>query len=87
MMRSTRAITSAPNYVTPTSDDVAPEGFAVIREVLRSARKIGLGQIATRGRDQICAVRPCGDDRSQDHGAKGAGKARTEESQLGYGRN
>jgi DNA end-binding protein Ku len=50
-----------PYYVTPTSDDVAPEGFAVIREALRNAKKIGLGQMATRGRDQICAVRPCGD--------------------------
>jgi len=50
-----------PYYVTPTTDDVAAEGFAVIREALRSAKKIGLGQMATRGRDQICAVRPCGD--------------------------
>jgi len=50
-----------PYYVTPTADDVAAEGFAVIREALRSAKKVGLGQMATRGRDQICAVRPCGD--------------------------
>jgi DNA end-binding protein Ku len=50
-----------PYYVTPTSDDVAAEGFAVIREALRASKKIGLGQMATRGRDQICAVRACGD--------------------------
>lgn len=50
-----------PYYVTPISDDIAAEGFAVIREALRGAKKIGLGQMATRGRDQICAVRACGD--------------------------
>ncbi|MBI1359279.1 MAG: Ku protein [Alphaproteobacteria bacterium] len=50
-----------PYYVTPTNDDVAAEGFAVIREALRSAKKVGLGQMATRGKDQICAVKACGD--------------------------
>lgn len=50
-----------PFYVAPIGDEVAAEGFAVIREALRDARKVGLGQMATRGRDQICAVRPCGD--------------------------
>lgn len=50
-----------PYYVTPTGDEVAAEGFAVIREALRDQKKVGLGQMATRGRDQICAVRACGD--------------------------
>lgn len=50
-----------PYYVTPSGDEVAAEGFAVIREALRGGKKIGLGQMATRGRDQICAVRACGD--------------------------
>src|SRR5262249_40443720 len=50
-----------PYYVTPTSDDVAAEGFSVIREALRDSKKIGLGQMATRGRDQICAVKACSD--------------------------
>ncbi len=50
-----------PYYVVPTEDDVAHEGFAVIREALRKAGKVGLGQMATRGKDQICAVRPCGE--------------------------
>ena len=50
-----------PYYVTPAADEIAAEGFAVIREALRSAKKVGLGQMATRGRDQICAVRACGD--------------------------
>ena len=50
-----------PYYVIPAEDDVAHEGFAVIREALRKADKVGLGQMATRGKDQMCAVRPCGD--------------------------
>ncbi len=50
-----------PYYVVPGEDDVAHEGFAVIREALRKAGKVGLGQMATRGKDQMCAVRPCGD--------------------------
>ena len=50
-----------PRYVVPAEDDVAHEEFAVIREALRKSQKVGLGQMATRGKDQICAVRPCGD--------------------------
>lgn len=50
-----------PYYVVPADDEVAHEGFAVIREALRKSQKVGLGQMATRGKDQICAVRPCGD--------------------------
>lgn len=50
-----------PYYVVPAEQDVAEEGFAVIREALRDAKRVGLGQMATRGRDQICAVKPCGD--------------------------
>ncbi|HEV7691479.1 MAG TPA: Ku protein [Hyphomonadaceae bacterium] len=50
-----------PYYVVPGADDVAHEGFAVIREALRKAKKVGLGQMATRGKDQMCAVRPCGE--------------------------
>ena len=49
-----------PYYVVPTNEDVALEGFAVIREALHKAGKVGLGQMATRGSDQICAVRACG---------------------------
>jgi DNA end-binding protein Ku len=50
-----------PYYVTPAADEVAAEGFAVIREALKGGKKVGLGQMATRGRDQMCAVRACGD--------------------------
>ena len=50
-----------PYYVVPSDDEVAHEGFAVIREALRKSGRVGLGQMATRGKDQICAVRPCGE--------------------------
>jgi DNA end-binding protein Ku len=50
-----------PYYVVPAEEDVAAEGFAVIREALRESKKIGLGQMAVRGRDNIVAVSPCSD--------------------------
>lgn len=50
-----------PYYVVPADEEVAAEGFAVIREALRGAGKIGLGQMAVRGRDSIVAIKPCGD--------------------------
>ncbi len=49
-----------PYYVTPEDSEVAEEGFAVIRDALREAGKVGLGQMAVRGRDYIVAIRPCG---------------------------
>lgn len=50
-----------PYYVVPSSDDVAVEGFTVIREALRRAKKVGLGQMAVRGHDNLVAIKPCGD--------------------------
>ncbi len=49
-----------PYYAMPVRDEVAEEGFAVIREALRKAKKTALGQLAMRGRDYIVALRPCG---------------------------
>lgn len=50
-----------PYYVIPTGDEVAAQGFAVIREALRKAKRVALGQMAVRGRDYIVAIKPCGD--------------------------
>ncbi len=50
-----------PYYVVPAGDEVAAEGFTVIREALRKAKMVGLGQMAVRGRDYVVAIRPCGD--------------------------
>ncbi|MFP4004171.1 MAG: Ku protein [Alphaproteobacteria bacterium] len=49
-----------PYYMVPAEDEVAPEGFAVIREALRDSGKVGLGQMAVRGRDYVVAIKPCG---------------------------
>jgi DNA end-binding protein Ku len=50
-----------PYYVVPMDDDIAHEGFAVIREALKKSGKVGLGQMATRGQDQLVAVSAEGD--------------------------
>lgn len=46
-------------YVVP-QDDLSEDAFRVIRDALRSTQKIGLGQIAMRGREYIAAIKPCG---------------------------
>lgn len=50
----------APYYVVP-ADDLAEDAYRVIRDALRETKKAGLGQLAMRGREYLCAVRPCGD--------------------------
>lgn len=49
-----------PFYVIPADGAVAAEGFSVIREALRATTKVGLGQMASRGRDHVVAIKPCG---------------------------
>lgn len=49
-----------PYYVVPEDLDVSEEGFAVIRDALRDTDKVGLGQMAVRGRDYVIAIRPSG---------------------------
>ena len=48
-----------PYYVVP-SDDLAEEAFVVLREALRAARKVGIGQLAMRGQEYVVALKPCG---------------------------
>lgn len=48
-----------PYYVVP-ADDLAEEAFIVVREALRKSKKIGLGQLALRGREYIVSLKPCG---------------------------
>ena len=48
-----------PYYVVP-ADDLAEEAYVVLREALRAARKVGLGQLAMRGREYIVSLKPCG---------------------------
>ena len=48
-----------PYFVVP-ADDLAEEAFIVLREALRRSRKVGLGQLAMRGREYIVSLKPCG---------------------------
>ncbi len=50
----------APYYLVP-SDDLAQDAYRVVRDALRTAKKVGLGQITMRGKERLAAVRPCGD--------------------------
>ena len=49
-----------PYYVVPT-DELAEDAYRVVRDALRRAGRIGLGQLTMRGRENLCAIRPCGD--------------------------
>jgi DNA end-binding protein Ku len=48
-----------PYFVVP-ADDLAEEAFIVLREALRKTRKVGLGQLAMRGREYVVSLKPCG---------------------------
>ncbi|MFD1951176.1 Ku protein [Sphingomonas arantia] len=48
-----------PYYVVP-ADDLAEEAFIVLREALRARKKVGLGQLAMRGREYVISLKPCG---------------------------
>jgi DNA end-binding protein Ku len=48
-----------PYYVVP-ADDLAEEAFVVLRDALRRTRKVGLGQLAMRGREYVVSLKPCG---------------------------
>jgi DNA end-binding protein Ku len=48
-----------PYYVVP-SDDLAEDAFVVLRDALRKAKKVGIGQLAMRGQEYVVAIKPCG---------------------------
>jgi DNA end-binding protein Ku len=48
-----------PYFVVP-ADDLAEEAFVVLRDALRSSRKVGVGQLAMRGQEYVVALKPCG---------------------------
>ncbi len=49
-----------PYYVAPDEDEVAGEAYVVLRDALKAAKKIGLGQLVARGQASIVALRPAG---------------------------
>jgi DNA end-binding protein Ku len=48
-----------PYYMVP-ADDLADDAFVVIRDALRKNNKLGLGQLALRGKEYLVAVKPAG---------------------------
>lgn len=48
-----------PYFVVP-ADELAEEAYIVLREALRAAKKVALGQLSVRGREQLVALKPCG---------------------------
>lgn len=49
----------APYFMSP-ANDLAEDAFKVIRDALRASRKVGLGQLALRGKEYLVAIKPCG---------------------------
>lgn len=49
-----------PYFVAPDGD-IATEAFVTIRDALRSAKKVALGQIVLSKRERVVAIQPCGD--------------------------
>jgi DNA end-binding protein Ku len=49
-----------PYYVLPDGD-VAEEGYRIIRDALKSAKMYGVGQLTMRGRENLIAMKPCGE--------------------------
>src|SRR6188472_2153247 len=48
-----------PYFVVP-ADDLAEEAYVVLRDALKSAKKIGVGQLAMRGQEYVVALKPSG---------------------------
>lgn len=48
-----------PYYVVP-DDNLAEEGYRVLRDALRTSDKVGIGQFVMRGRENIATLKPCG---------------------------
>ncbi|SFV36126.1 DNA end-binding protein Ku [Devosia crocina] len=46
-------------FVVPT-DELAEDAFRVLRDALRKTQKVGLGQLAMRGKEYLAAIKPTG---------------------------
>jgi len=49
----------APYFVAP-ADELAEDAFRVVRDALRRSKKVGLGQLALRGKEYLVSIKPCG---------------------------
>lgn len=48
------------SYFVVPSDDLAEDAFRVVRDALRESEKVGLGQLALRGKEYLVAIKPTG---------------------------
>ncbi len=48
------------SYFVAPADDLAEDAFRVIRDALRESEKVGLGQLALRGKEYLVALKPSG---------------------------
>ncbi len=48
------------SYFVVPSDELAEDAFRVIRDALRESEKVGLGQLALRGKEYLVALKPTG---------------------------
>lgn len=48
-------------YYVVADDELAEEGYRVLRDALRESSKVGIGQFVMRGREHIATLKPCGD--------------------------
>lgn len=48
-------------YYVVADDELAEEGYRVLRDALRDSGKIGVGQFVMRGREHVATLKPCGD--------------------------
>jgi DNA end-binding protein Ku len=48
-----------PYYVLPDGED-AEEGYRVVRDALREEKKVGIGQLTMRGKENLVALKPSG---------------------------
>ena len=47
-------------YFLSPADELAEDAFRVVRDALRKSKKVGLGQLALRGKEYLVAIKPCG---------------------------
>ena len=47
-------------YFVSPADELAEDAFRVVRDALRKSKKVGLGQLALRGKEYLVAIKPCG---------------------------
>lgn len=48
-----------PYFLTP-ADELAEDAFRVVRDAMRKSKKVGLGQLALRGKEYLVSIKPCG---------------------------